>query len=89
MTLTDALTWIAESGERLTVVGLLLIIVFVVVYGVQKKQRWWVPGWMYSECQDEVTRLEAKLQEHTDRIQRRLDIMEELEDERMKTRKRV
>lgn len=77
--MTDFLNWLAASGERITVIGLLLIVVFVIVYGVQRKQRWWVPGWMYTDCQDEVARLEAKVQEYIDKTQKRLDELEALE----------
>jgi hypothetical protein len=80
--MSDMLTWVSESAERLTVVGLLLIVLFVVVYGVQKKQRWWVPGWMLTDCEAEKEALQKKVDEYIARTQTRLDTLEDLEDRR-------
>jgi hypothetical protein len=80
--MSDMLTWVSESAERLTVVGLLLIVLFVVVYGVQKRQRWWVPGWMLSDCEEEKKVLQDQVNAYIARTQSRLDTLEELEDRR-------
>jgi hypothetical protein len=80
--MSDMLTWVSESAERLTVVGLLLIVLFVVVYGVQKRQRWWVPGWMLTDCEAEKELLQKKIDEYITRTQDKLDRLEELEDRR-------
>lgn len=80
--MSEFLTWLAASGERLTVIGLLLIVMFVVVYGVQKKQRWWVPGWLYTDCEEEVKRLEAEVREYVKQSQTKLDRLEQLEEDR-------
>ena len=80
--MSDMLTWVSESAERLTVVGLLLIVLFVVVYGVQKRQRWWVPGWMLTDCEAEKKLLQDQVNAYIARTQTRLDTLEELEDRR-------
>lgn len=87
--MNDMLTWLAASGERVTVVGLLLIAIFVVVYGIQPKQRWWVPGWMLTRCEEESAKKDAKIQAYVDRTQERLDTLEKQEEERSRTRKRT
>ena len=80
--MTEMLDWLARSGERMTVVGVLIINLFVIIYGVQKRQRWWVPGWMMSDCEEREKRAQEKLDEYITRTQNRLDILEELEDRR-------
>lgn len=76
--MTEMLTWLAESGERLTVVGLLLILLFVLFYGVQEKQRWWVPGWMLTDCEAEKQKIDDKLDAYVRRTEERLSRFEDL-----------
>lgn len=74
----DVIMWISESGERLGTVGILMIVIFALVYGVQPKQRWWVPGWMLTDCEDTNAELERKLWVHLDRTQTKLDNLEQI-----------
>lgn len=75
--MSDFLTWLAQSGDRITVTGILLIIIFVVIYGVQKRQRWWVPGWMLTDCEEKVSKLEERVAAINKRNQEKLDELEE------------
>lgn len=76
--MTDFLRWLAEGGEQLTVVGILIIALFVIVYGVQKDRRWWVPGWMYTECLSERDSLRTEVQRYVEQTEDRLERLESL-----------
>lgn len=83
----EMLTWMAESGERITVVGILLIVLFVIVYGVQKRQRWWCPGWMLTDCEAENRELRDRLQVYIDRTQHKLDELEAMDRRERESRR--
>ena len=83
--MTDFLAWLVESGDRITVVVLLLIVLFVIVYGVQQDDQfgrpWWVPGWMLKDCIEENEGLKAKVAEYVQKTQERVDKLEAIVEE--------
>ena len=85
--MNDALLWIMESGERVTIVGLLMITIFVIVYGLHK--RWWAPGYFLTTCETRVTKLEAEIAENNIRTRERLEELEALVNQPVRTRRRT
>jgi hypothetical protein len=84
--MSDFLAWVTAYGNGITVTVLLMIALFFIIYGLRKQ--WWVPGWTYAECREDVKELEIKVQEYIDRTQKRLDVLENLENQRPPPRRR-
>lgn len=72
--MSDLLNWVTTYGESLSVVSILLIVIGVGGVGLYKK--WWVPGWMYTDCVQKKSALEKAADEETDRMRLRLSVLE-------------
>lgn len=70
----DLLNWVVKYGEHLSIISILMIMLVVVVVGLYRK--WWVPGWMYEDCTKKLVKLEASVEEETQRLRVRLETLE-------------
>lgn len=97
--MTEMLDWLVASGERLTVVSILLVIIFVLFWGQQQPRDadgkrlsdrwgrpWWVPGWLYVDLDIKYTKLVEKTDTATEKA---LEKLEEYERERYHNRSRA
>jgi hypothetical protein len=71
------------SGERITIVTLLMIALVVVGWGLHK--RWWVPGWMLADCEGEkedqnriIKGLREQIEADNERRRIKLEVLEGL-----------
>ena len=66
----DALTWIFQNAERLTVAGLLAFAL------LGRFREWWVDGPTYRVCRTKLERLEANAETEAQRTAERLQAAE-------------
>ncbi len=83
----EGLTWIAENANSASIFVYLLLTLLISGYGLHR--RWWVIGWIYTDCltsRDEVERerdeLRDKAEQRAERIELKLDLLETVERER-------
>ena len=73
--MSGLLEWVVKYGDSLSVVSVLLIVLGVIVIGLYK--RWWVPGWMYTDCTDERDKLQKAVDDETERMRIRISVLEQ------------
>jgi len=80
---SDLFTWLASSGNTLTVPGVLALnLVFILVALVKQ---WVVPGWVFRECVEQRTKFEKSVDETVRNMELKLE-RQEVEIERLRER---